>query len=132
MLRGHITGGEYPISRRAQLVLTVAQTFQVFGTVFAFMGEQIVVLTGLRHPVVHTLLDNRIGLLGGAFVFSSIAQNSAATGAFEVYLQGEKIVSKLNKGRMPNLEEIILALANHGIAVPPQFAAQGFARPQRS
>ena len=107
------------------MMVSAAQMLQIFGTAIAFMGEQLFVAMGINgHPLANNILDNRMGLLGVSFMISSLAQNMASTGAFEIYLQGDLIFSKLESKRMPTIEEIIVALASHGLEVPTQFAAQ--------
>jgi len=132
VLRGHVTGGEMPLTSRAQVLQTVAQVLQAAGTVFAFFGEPIVFALGLDHPVLTNLLQRRVLILGVIFLFGSSVQNDGKSGAFEVYIQGHKVFSKLETGRLPSLEDVVNALDHHGLPVPAQFNAHSFAQPQRA
>ena len=81
--------------------LFLATVGQLVGSALALVGDQIFNAMGLgAHPLAMQILGNRMGLLGMGFVLSSVAQNAAATGAFEIYLNGEAIFSKLQTHRM--------------------------------
>ena len=58
----------------------------------------------------------------GAFVMvfftNSVAQSMTSTGAFEVAVDGKVCFSKLEVGRMPNLQEIVRILGENDIKMP--------------
>lgn len=85
----------------------VASAFQVAATVVAFFGDQIFAALGVGPARwIDNLMENRLQLLLVGFVFSSYAQNLSATGAFEIFVNGELVFSKLQTGRLPTVEEI--------------------------
>ena len=104
------------------MALYAATVTQVCGTAVAFFGESLVDYIGLqRTPLIRSVLENRLQLLGVSFLFNSIAQSLAKTDAFEVFVNGELVFSKLEKKRMPTLDEIFEALGERGIQVPTEL-----------
>jgi selT/selW/selH-like putative selenoprotein len=101
----------------AKMITTMATASQVLGTAFVFLGDQLVAALGVRHRMVYDLLDNKMQLMGAAFFFNTMAQSVAKTDAFEVYVNGELIFSKLESKRMPTVQEILQALSDRGVAV---------------
>lgn len=71
--------------------------------------------TGIRHRVLEQMLQNRMQVLFSTLMFNSVAQSAAKTDAFEVFLNGDLVFSKLKEKRMPALNEIIDALTARGI-----------------
>jgi hypothetical protein len=49
-------------------------------------------------------------ILISMFFASSLVQSMASTGAFEIYLDGQRIFSKIESGRMPTILQIDAAL----------------------
>jgi hypothetical protein len=107
------------------VALAVGGFAQVLGVAVAFAGDQIFQVLGLaRHPRVVQLLEYRMQALGVGFLASSVAQNMATSGAFEVSLNGQTLYSTLDAKRMPTIEEVVLKLDEHGLPVPVHFRAQ--------
>jgi len=114
-----VRGQNHPPTPAGQVAMSVAQVAQVLGTAFVFMGEQLLNMARVpRTPFVQNVLDNKIQVLGSSFLLSSVAQSIAKTDAFEVYVNGELVFSKLEKKRMPTVDEIFRALADRGVATP--------------
>jgi len=114
-----VRGENHPPTMFGKVALNFAAVAQVIGTVFVFFGEQIMGLVGMQNsPLAQNLMENKVQLLGLTFLFNSLAQSAAKTDAFEVFVNGELIFSKLEKHRMPTLDEIYSALAQRGVAVP--------------
>lgn len=84
---------------------------------FTFFGSSIFQALGYAQPPQFwtQIQENQLQAFLGLFLFSSVAQNMQATGAFEIILDGEVLFSKLEQGRMPSLQEIEEALANAGV-----------------
>ena len=60
------------------------------------------------HPLYALMQRYKILIILGAFVGLNIVKSVLeATGAFEVFLNGELIFSKLETGRFPGVEELI-------------------------
>ena len=101
-----------------QLVMQVAGVVQVATACFAFFGEHLLDVLGVqRTPLLQSILENKLQVLGFSFLLNSVAQSAAKTDAFEVYVNGEQIFSKLEKKRMPTIEEIYQGLADRGVSV---------------
>ena len=103
-----------------KMAVNFASMAQFFTTIFAFFGEQLFQAAGLNGtPLANSVLNNKVQLLGLSFLFNSIAQSVAKTNAFEVFVNGEQIFSKLEKNRMPTIEEILEPLAERGVGMAP-------------
>lgn len=118
-LRNKIEGGNYPAPQYAEIMVKVTSAVQ-FGTIaLALMGDTIF---GANPPgFVHHINENRVALLGGGFVLNSWAQTKMASGAFEIYLNGQLIFSKLKVGRLPTQEELSAAMSAHGLFPDEKF-----------
>jgi selT/selW/selH-like putative selenoprotein len=111
-----VVGGEHPPTSFAALALKLANIAQVFGTVFAFGGEQLINFLGLqRNPMAIQLIERKMQVLMFSFLFNSIAQSMAKTDAFEIFMNGEKIFSKLETKRYPTVQELLLELSKRGV-----------------
>lgn len=109
-------GEDHPPTAVGKAAMNLAAVAQVVSTCVAFFGDQIFAMAGLeRTPLAQSLSVNKMQLLGFSFLFNSIAQSLAKTDAFEMYINGELFFSKLEKKRMPNIEEIMEALADRGV-----------------
>ena len=53
------------------------------------------------------VVNNRTTVVGIAFFGNMIASQLTQTGAFEVYLDGTRVFSKLEMGRIPELMELV-------------------------
>lgn len=96
----------------------LSQFVQVSGAMFALAGERIMQALQIAHlPIVRNALENKIQVLGTTFLFSTVAQSMSKTDAFEIYVNGELMFSKLETKRLPTWEEIAQALAKHGLVL---------------
>jgi selT/selW/selH-like putative selenoprotein len=101
------------------MAMHVATVVQVLGTSLALFGDHLIAMLGLpRTPMVQNVLDNKVQILGLSFLFNSVAQSMAKTDAFEVYVNGELVFSKLERKRMPTIDEVYQALADRGVLLP--------------
>lgn len=61
-----------------------------------------------NHRLYAVLQRNKIIIILAAFIGLNIVKNLLeSTGAFEIYLNGELIHSKLQNGRVPEIQEIL-------------------------
>jgi selT/selW/selH-like putative selenoprotein len=67
-----------------------------------------------NNAFLQAVSENKFSVIVGMFVLSSVSQSLIATGAFEVFVGGEKVFSKLEKGRMPSVPELIDNLSKLG------------------
>jgi selT/selW/selH-like putative selenoprotein len=116
-LRGGISGGNHPPSWAASTLVTAAYAAQIGGVALLFMGAQIFAALGMAQPPgwYNDMRENQMQVFLGLFLVSSLAQNMAATGAFEISLNGQLLFSKIQSGRMPTIEEIEALLAKNGV-----------------
>jgi len=76
----------------------------------AFFGG--LLLSGLGRAILPTgklskfLEDNQMAILGVCFMCNIFASNLLNTGAFEVYYNGERLWSKIETGRFPDIQEL--------------------------
>jgi len=84
--------------------------------VYLFFGENLLSALGVADSsFLQSVNENKFMVIVGMFVVSSISQSLVATGAFEVYVGGEKVYSKLETGRMPSVPELIENLRKLGL-----------------
>jgi hypothetical protein len=82
---------------------------------FALAGQQICEALGMLSLFPPTfwpqLAEKRFSLIIGAFFFGNTIINSiVSTGAFEVLYGPEVIFSKLETGRMPQMNELLMTI----------------------
>ncbi|KAK9831372.1 hypothetical protein WJX81_006650 [Elliptochloris bilobata] len=91
--------------------LVTAAQFGVVG-VMAF-GDQLFPYLEMEPPALYLAnRDRRVGVCLGAWLLGNAAHNAlTATGAFEVFYDGQLVFSKLESGRVPSVGEILAAVA---------------------
>jgi len=115
-LVGHIHGENYPLSPAVQALATGAGLLQICGVSFVFMGGRLFSMMGIPTPAWFTWMqDNKMMAIGSLFLINSVVQSQTATGAFEITYNGTPIFSKLERKRMPNLQEIMQNLKAAGL-----------------
>ncbi len=112
-----INGANHPTAPWKQSVASVASVAWMGGLALNFFGETVFSTLGIKEkPAFYNYLkENPMGTLGGLFLMNNMAHGLLTTGAFEAYLNGEEIFSKLKEGRVPSGEELISALKFHGV-----------------
>ena len=98
-------GGHY---HPGQLKMALSQALQL-----AFFGGLIVSMVGksfLPDPYAKFLEANQMPILGACFMCNVLAGNLLNTGAFEIAFNGERIWSKMETGRFPQMDELTQAL----------------------
>mmetsp|Transcript_6494 Transcript_6494/g.9641 ORF Transcript_6494/g.9641 Transcript_6494/m.9641 type:complete len:147 (-) Transcript_6494:602-1042(-) len=107
-LVGNVQGTFYPPPPFA-LALANLGTLALWGGIaLTFLGETLFRAAGLAAPPgwFRSMKANPMPVVGGLFALNAVAGGFAKTGAFEVYLNGETVFSKLESGRFPNAEDI--------------------------
>ncbi|EQC33894.1 hypothetical protein, variant [Saprolegnia diclina VS20] len=116
-LIGRVTGGNASPPAWKYYLGTIVGYAQAVGFIFLLAGEHI--LSALNLPADMPLFvqtrDNKFAVFAGLMLLSSISQSMSATGAFEVYLNGTLVFSKIRMGRWPNMQELVQALEAHGL-----------------
>lgn len=115
-LHGRISGGHYPPPAYATLIASAVSYLWTFGIVLIIGGSAIFKFLGMPEPELSVWVSNNKGSTFLAlFVLNNIANSLVATGAFEVYLDGEVIYSKLTSGRFPGAADLLSALQARGL-----------------
>lgn len=76
------------------------------GLLFSMVGRA-VIPTG---KVSKFLEDNQMAILGACFMCNIFASTLLNTGAFEVSYNGERVWSKIDSGRFPDIQELRASL----------------------
>ena len=99
----------YPIPAMRQNLAALSSGLCFAGIGALFLGPQALTHLGMPVPqVFDDIADKRTILaLGIWFISGTITQNLQSTGAFEMFYDGRPIFSKMAKGRMPRLDEVV-------------------------
>jgi thioredoxin reductase-like selenoprotein T len=116
-LHGSIDGENYPPPATNVLIANTIGLLQSLGFFFLLGGEFICGLLGiaLSDGVKNYLSENKMMLFMCLFFCNSLAQSLISTGAFEVEYNGSVVFSKLEMGRMPSLEELMVNFGKAGL-----------------
>jgi selT/selW/selH-like putative selenoprotein len=101
-----VYGDNYPASQQNKIIAAIAQAIQMFLFVMVIAGETICQTLGIATPgFVRTLQESPWMYGFMIFMFGNNVQSALLqTGAFEVYVDGQLIFSKLETGRMPDMQ----------------------------
>jgi len=115
-LIGNIQGENYPPSPTSMFLAQMAGLTQVLGFILVIFGGPIFSMLGVPEPSwLLAMKANKMMCVFGLFFMNSIVGSITQTGAFEVYVNGNLIFSKLQTGRMPQISDIINAFEAIGI-----------------
>jgi len=118
-LAGNVKGANYPPPFPMGHIARLAGFGQTFGMIIIFFGDKLLSHLGQPKPGwLSWAQENKMMAFGCLFLFNSVSQNMANTGAFEVSVDGHTIFSKLETGRMPDLKTIAARLSRMGIRRP--------------
>lgn len=104
-----MTGAEYPLGPVRQTLSYAATALQMGALAFLYAGEKIFPALGMPIPALYykaqesKMMSYMIAFFGFNFVKGQIS----STGAFEIFLDNELIYSKLQTGRMPDMNELL-------------------------
>lgn len=116
-----VVGENYPAGALAVAAATLLSVLQWGGILLMLGGERAFQWAGVAPPaLIAAALQNKLVLLGVFFVAGQLAARLTATGAFEVYLDGALLHSKLESGRVPHVEDVVDALAAAGLPLHPE------------
>lgn len=109
--RGNVEGGVYPPPWYALWISSLASYLWIIGIAIMLAGQQIFDAIGIRMPAIIVEMNkNKPAVFMTLFVINSLGNSLTATGAFEVYLNGNLIFSKLQMHRFPTGPEIAGAI----------------------
>ena len=103
-----IEGGEYPPSSSNKAIANILQYAQYALMLIIIAGDWIFAKLGITPPALYYQVKEKkmiaffVVFLLGNNVIGMLLQ----TGAFEIYLDGKVVFSKIQTGRMPTLNEV--------------------------
>ena len=109
-----VHGENYPAKPIYAAAAKFVGVLWILGIAFAVLNEKLFSLLGVKNlmgeELIRKMVDNKMMVLGGLFMLNNLSQNLIATGAFEVYFDGEIVHSKLDTGTVPTVEQILGAV----------------------
>lgn len=115
-LAGRIRGENYPPPAYAQMVVSAVGSLQMGAIVMLLFGSKIFEMLKMPEPELFgQMKENKMMTFMGIFMANSMANSLTSTGAFEVFLDGNLIYSKLESGRMPNGRLMMDLLKDSGL-----------------
>ncbi|CAM9817563.1 unnamed protein product [Hapterophycus canaliculatus] len=97
-----VQGELYPPTAAAQALANLGSYAQMGGIAIALGGELIFDRLGVPQPFfVPVMRRNRMPTIVGLIVVNSVCSSFLATGAFEVFIDGELVFSRLESGKFP-------------------------------
>ena len=107
-----IEGGIYPVPPEKKKKVIYFRIIQFAFIFMLFAGDWILHQLEITPPQIYKqIMGNKVVLFMIVFVVgNNLLSAMTTTGAFEVYLDGNKIFSKLDKGRAPQPTEILDAI----------------------
>jgi selT/selW/selH-like putative selenoprotein len=118
-LRGRIEGENYPPPPAAELASNILSALQFMALLYMFFGgERVMRMLGYRVlPAWYETVRNSSVQIGIALflILPQVLSKWLITGAFEIYLDGNKVWSKLETGEFPTMDAIIYALNSMGL-----------------
>ena len=114
----HITSEIMQASPEKRMLAQMVSWGQMAGFVLTFFGNHVFGALSMPVPDWANYMQENKGLAIGAFFVGNIVVSSCVqTGAFEVYLGGELLHSKIDTGRLPDIHTLMDALANKDFGI---------------
>ncbi len=114
---GKIEGRVQPPTVMGEMIANVISMIWIGGIALLMGGEYIFnnILNMPPPQWYHTIKANQMAVFVGLFMLNNFGAAMIQTGAFEVFLDGTKVFSKLDIGRMPTGSDIVAAFEKHGM-----------------
>lgn len=120
-LEGHIEGGNYPAPPFFVFLANVMSATQIIALAWIVLGaESLFRFVGMQSPPAWASSIEQNYIQFGILIFlilPQFVQRYTATGAFELYLNGDTVFSKLSEGRFPNGDELLRLFKEAGLQV---------------
>lgn len=111
-----VQGELYPPPSWAVMLAQTASALQIVGMVMMFMGGRVFAYMGMPEPPVYVwMTEHKLQTTAFLFFGNNIAASQMATGAFEVYLDGALVFSKLETKTFPSKNDIFRIMEKHGV-----------------
>jgi len=103
-----VDGGEYPPTAEKKVLATFLQYVQYALLFVLFAGDWLFQKLNIAPPALYLKAkeNKTIAFIAIFFVGSNLIGALLQTGAFEIYLDGREVFSKIQSGRLPTLTEI--------------------------
>ena len=112
---GNIHGSTYPPTKMAETIAAISNLIWLVGIALLFGGSFIFKALGVPEPGYYIAMkENPVLSFGCLFVINSVGASQLSTGAFEIKLDDVIIFSKLQTGRLPQLQDIVRAMVASG------------------
>mmetsp|Transcript_12446 Transcript_12446/g.30586 ORF Transcript_12446/g.30586 Transcript_12446/m.30586 type:complete len:156 (-) Transcript_12446:499-966(-) len=113
-----VVGTQYPIAPWKQQAARVLGAAQMGAMGVILLGDKAFEFMGMATPPWYTanVAPNKMGwAMGMWFVGNMVHGALTQTNAFEIYANGQLVFSKLQQGRLPNLQELFSGLQRAGL-----------------
>ena len=117
-----MVGSNYPPLPQNQAMAHLARAAQMGTIAAAIFGKQAFASMGWPvPPLLQQMDEGKWGVSGFAwFVGNMVQQSLLKTGAFEIYVDGQQVSSKLREGQLPALDRVVGAVEDMLRARQPQ------------
>eukprot|EP00658_Telonema_sp_P-2_P083470 TRINITY_DN904_c0_g1_i4.p2 TRINITY_DN904_c0_g1~~TRINITY_DN904_c0_g1_i4.p2 ORF type:complete len:112 (+),score=30.89 TRINITY_DN904_c0_g1_i4:468-803(+) len=106
----------HPPSDQNAMIAKVIGYIQMAGFGFMLFGKTVFDLLSLPTPkLIAYMSENKLNTFSILFMVSFLSSQLHATGAFEVYFNGQMLHSKLQQGQIPHVSQIVSALEAAGV-----------------
>ena len=111
-----VIGGIQPPTAMGELVGKICSMIWVIGIGLQLGGGYLFNTLHMPEPWWYIKMkENTMAVFVGLFMINNVGAGLMQTGAFEVFLNGVKVYSKLETGQMPTGQIIVEAFAKHGL-----------------
>jgi len=109
-------GMNHPPSDQNALIAQLIGYAQMAGFGMLFFGSFLFQALKMEEPeAVKWMSTNKMNSFCLIFMLGFMSTQLMATGAFEVYYNGNVVYSKLDQGRMPHVQDLVRSLEMYGI-----------------
>jgi len=114
-------GMNHPPSDQNQMISQMIGYAQMAGFGMLMFGSYAFSAMKMQEPpIIEWMTNNKMNAFCLIFMMGFLSSQLMATGAFEVYYNGNVVYSKLQEGKIPHIQDIVRNLQMYG--VQPQMA----------
>lgn len=110
-----VIGTNYPVPPPKVMMARVVIALLFLGILTALMGEKVCNWFGITNQpeMMKTMAQNKLAsCMFIWFIGNLLTSSLTSTGAFEISYNGQMVFSKLDTGRMPNVDEVMRSIDN--------------------
>jgi len=114
-------GMNHPPTEQNAMISRLIGYAQMVGFGVLFFGSVLFssILKMEEPPLVKWMTTNKMNAFCAIFMLGFVSTQLLATGAFEVYYNGQLVYSKLDSGRIPHIQDIVGTLQMLGVQASP-------------